>query len=177
MPTDRTKRLAILASTPDDSHQWNLHGVEMELKERNIDVINLGPLTSCKVIAETVRDRRPDLLVVSTVNGHGVHSMMEVLRALEEYQVKRSIRIVIGGLLTTDPEDAKTAKSTLMSAGCSGVFTGPEAWSGFDEFLLGVACVEPCLDRVYRSDRNRMSKKSTANDAHRNHLRHRPLDL
>jgi methylaspartate mutase sigma subunit len=145
MPTDKTKCLAILASTLDDSHQWNLHGVEIELKERNIDVINLGPLTPCKMIAETVRDRRPDLLVVSTVNGHGVHSMMEVLRTLEEYQLKRSTRIVIGGLLTTDPEETKTAISTLISAGCSGVFTGPEAWSSFDEFLQGVACVESSL--------------------------------
>lgn len=149
MPTAKTKCLAILASTPDDSHQWNLHGVEMELKERNIEVINLGPLTPCKVIAETVRDRHPDLLVVSTVNGHGVHSMLEVLRTLEEYQVKRSIRIVIGGLLTTDPEKTKTAISTLMSAGCSGVFSGPEAWSSFDEFLHGVVSVEPFPDQVY----------------------------
>jgi len=75
------------------------------------------------------------LLVISTINGHGAISIGNILRVLEEYQVKRVTTIVAGGLLTTDPATAVAAEAKLLELGCAGVFVGDSAWERFDEFL------------------------------------------
>ena len=129
--------LVIVATTPDDSHAWNLIGIELHLAERGFEVLNLGPCTPEELLAETIRDQRPDLVVLSSINGHGALSLPAVLETLEHYQVKRTAPIVIGGLLTTDPKDTQAAATALTEVGAAGVFTGPQAWKDFDDFLRG----------------------------------------
>lgn len=126
---------AIVATTPDDSHSWNLVGVELRLAERGFVVDNLGPCTPEDLVAERIRDRRPDLVVFSSVNGHGALSLLPVLETLELYQVKRAAPIVAGGLLTTDPATLSQARSRLVEAGVAAVFSGSDAWTSFDAFL------------------------------------------
>ncbi|MGA8907223.1 MAG: cobalamin-dependent protein [Acidobacteriaceae bacterium] len=128
-------RLAVVATTPDDSHLWNLVGVQLKLEERGFEVRNLGACTPTELLAETVRGLRPDLLAISTINGHGAISMAGVMQALEQYQVKRVAPIVVGGLLTTDPATLGHAEAELLQLGCAGVFTGDRAWERFDQFL------------------------------------------
>lgn len=130
-----SRRLAVVATTPDDSHMWNLVGVQLELEERGFQVINLGACTPGDLLAETIREHRPALIVVSSINGHGAISMATVLRTLEEYQLKRVAPILIGGILTTDPATAAIAEGQLLDMGCSGVFTGDTAWQEFDSFI------------------------------------------
>lgn len=127
--------LIIVATTPDDSHAWNLIGIELRLSERGFEVLNLGPCTPEDLLAETIRDRRPDFVVLSSINGHGALSLPLVLETLEHYQVKHTAPIVIGGLLTTDPADAQAAAARLADAGATATFSGPNAWNEFDDFL------------------------------------------
>jgi methylaspartate mutase sigma subunit len=129
--------LAVVATTPDDSHAWNLIGIELRLSERGFEVENLGACTPEVLLAETIRDRRPDLVVLSSINGHGALSLHAVLDTLEQYQVKRLAPIVAGGLLTTDPQEADPAAGLLTEAGLDAVFTGPDAWTRFDAYLAG----------------------------------------
>ena len=150
MPEDQPNRLAVVATTPDDSHVWNLVGVQLELEERGFEVLNLGACTPADLVAEVVRDRRPVLLVISSINGHGAISLGEVVHTLEEYQVKRSTTIVAGGLLTTDPATAGAAERELLDLGLAGVFTGADAWPRFDSFLARLGGVAPSIS--WRSD-------------------------
>lgn len=130
--------LALVATTPDDSHIWNLVGVQLKLEERGFIVENLGACTPTELLAQTVRDRRPMLVVISTINGHGALSMGAVMRTLESYQARRLATIVVGGLLTTDPALATAAEADLLALGCAGVFTGNDAWDRFDSFVEGI---------------------------------------
>ena len=61
----------VLTTTRSDSHTWNLIYIERWLCEHGCDVLNLGNCVEPDVVAETCRDRRPDLLVVSSINGLG----------------------------------------------------------------------------------------------------------
>ena len=135
MPDRRAQHLAVVATTPDDSHIWNLVGVQLKLEERGFQVCNLGACTPAELVAEVVRNLQPELLVISSINGHGAISMSAVIRALEEYQVKRSTTIIAGGLLTTDPTRSGIAAAELVELGCSGVFSGDDAWIRFDRFI------------------------------------------
>lgn len=130
------RHTAIVATTPDDSHVWNLIGVQLKLEERGFHVHNLGACTPPETVAEAVRDLRPDLLVISTVNGHGSISVPLIMQALELYQLNRTTKIVVGGLLTTDQASADRATRELNAAGCAGVFSGEAAWQDFDEAIL-----------------------------------------
>jgi methylaspartate mutase sigma subunit len=128
-----TKPTAIVATTPDDSHMWNLVGVQLKLEERGFIVKNLGSCTPPTEIAELVRDLKPDLLVISTINGHGVFSISAILETLQEYQMIRTAKIIVGGLLTTDPELAAKAEAELIAQGVGSVLTGENAWDRFDD--------------------------------------------
>jgi methylmalonyl-CoA mutase cobalamin-binding subunit len=126
------KPLAIVATTVDDSHVWNLVGVELKLRDRGFAVRNLGACTSPAEIAEAVRTYRPALLAISTINGHGALSIAPILETLEQYQLKRAVKIVVGGLLTTDPALAPAAAQRLLDHGVDAVLTGADAWQRFD---------------------------------------------
>ena len=64
-------RRAVIATVPSDSHMWNLVYIELLLKEHGWDVNNLGACTPLELVVDTCLAERPDMLVVSSVNGHG----------------------------------------------------------------------------------------------------------
>jgi methylaspartate mutase sigma subunit len=131
----RRRLLAVLATTPDDSHMWNLNAVQEELEDRGFEVINLGACTPADLLAEAIRDRRPELAVISTVNGHGARSAIDVMDILRLYQADRIGKVIIGGKLTTDAGHCTTIRSTLIDAGFAEVFVGRNPWGEFDAFL------------------------------------------
>jgi methylaspartate mutase sigma subunit len=134
-PTGK-KRLAVVATTPDDSHMWNLVGVQLKLEERGFAVINLGPCTPLEEIAEMLRTHRPELLVISSINGHGEFSVGRILETLERYQLNRAAKIVVGGLLTTSAGLAAKTEQRLLDQGIHAVLVGPDAWQRFDHLFL-----------------------------------------
>lgn len=129
------QRLALVATTPDDSHVWNLIGVQLKLEERGFHVENLGACTPLTELIEAIMEQRPALLALSSVNGHGAISIRALLAALEEAGLLGRFPIVAGGLLTTDPEQAARAAAELRQLGCAGVFVGEQAWTQFDAWL------------------------------------------
>ncbi len=127
--------LAIVASTVDDSHIWNLTGVELELRDRGFDVMNLGCCTQPEHVAESVRDHRPDLTVISSVNGHGALSGLALAETLLQYQAFSASTIVIGGKLTIDGLVPPMVVLALKRAGYDAVLSGPDAWRNLDRLL------------------------------------------
>ena len=137
-----TRRLAIVATSPDDSHAWNLVGVQLMLEQRGFRVVNLGPCTPTAELAEQIRDRRPALVVISTVNGHGLMSLPPMLDLLDLYQARGLSRIVVGGLLTTRRTLTSNETASLRAGGIDGIFTGADAWERFDAYLADASLGE-----------------------------------
>jgi N-dimethylarginine dimethylaminohydrolase/methylmalonyl-CoA mutase cobalamin-binding subunit len=112
----------VVTSVASDSHTWNLVYLQLLLEESGHRVVNLGAcVPEDLVISECLRIR-PDLLVVSTVNGHGFHDGMQVIgriRACEELAV---IRVVIGGKLGIAGPAGRASRDQLRAAGFDAVF-------------------------------------------------------
>lgn len=110
----------LLAGTASDSHTWNLVYLQLLLEELGHEVRNLGPCVTDELLTETCAAGRPDLVVLSSVNGHGYRDGLNAVRALRAARLHPLV--VIGGKLgvagRTDPE----RRARLLEAGCDAVF-------------------------------------------------------
>ncbi|WP_222928308.1 cobalamin B12-binding domain-containing protein [Cellulomonas telluris] len=125
---------AVLCTVESDSHMWNLVYLQLLLEENGGDVVNLGACTPVRDVVEKVRSGRPDLLVLSSVNGHGAHGA-RVLRAALQAASGAAVPSVAGGKLTTAESDNDRVRRELLAAGWTDVFTGDDAVPRFVRFL------------------------------------------
>ncbi len=118
----------ILATTPSDSHMWNLVYLEALLSEHGADVLNLGCCTPRELIINACHQAAPDLVIISSVNGHGAqegHELIKHVRRIGDFPV------VIGGKLAISEDIESAWRPKLMDAGFQHVFTGPDAVNEF----------------------------------------------
>ena len=125
----------ILTGTASDAHTWNLVYLQVWLEERGHRVLNLGSSRSPKDVAATCAIEQPDVLVVSSVNGHGAIDGVTLLAETAEHESLASLRVVFGGLLTTRVSERPAAARTLLAAGAAAVFTDPESLDEFAALL------------------------------------------
>src|SRR5438105_7864827 len=92
-------RKFIVSSTPSDSHTWNLVFLQLLLEERGSEVINLGSCVPLDHLVEKCLEYRPDVLVLSSVNGHGHMEGAEAIRAIRKLPELDGMHAVIGGKL------------------------------------------------------------------------------
>ncbi|MFF3069404.1 cobalamin-dependent protein [Kitasatospora sp. NPDC057936] len=123
----------LLTTVESDSHFWNLIFLEKFIAENGGEVRNLGGCTPADLVVKEVNDFQPDLLVVSSVNGHGYYGTSVVLTELKRAGV--NVPCVAGGKLTTAPSDNDRVRRELLSQGCTDVFLGENAVDRFREFL------------------------------------------
>jgi methylaspartate mutase sigma subunit len=126
---------ALVCTLPSDAHTWNLIVVTERLRELGMDVINLG---SCLPIQELVRRAEelvPNLLVVSSINGHGEIEALTLIRALHQAGVLAALRVVIGGKLAVSPERERALVGHLLRSGYAGVYLGTDSWEAFVRHL------------------------------------------
>ncbi|MFC6935970.1 cobalamin-dependent protein [Actinomadura yumaensis] len=90
-------RTAVVTSTPSDSHTWGLVVLQCVLEEAGYAVRNLGACTPVARVLDECRAVRPDLLAVSTVNGHGRVEGAELITALRGDPDLAGLPAVIGG--------------------------------------------------------------------------------
>lgn len=124
---------AVLCTVESDSHMWNLVYLQMVLEEHGVEVVNLGACTPVPVVVEAVRRHRPDLLVLSSVNGHGRHGARVLRAALDAAGAQ--VPCVAGGKLTTAGADDDATRRELLRGGWTDVFTGDDAVARFGAFL------------------------------------------
>ncbi|HEY9328321.1 MAG TPA: cobalamin-dependent protein [Streptomyces sp.] len=120
-PVRGGKGTVVVTTVASDSHTWNLVYLQLLIEELGYRVINLGPCVPDDLLVRECLDTAPDLLVVSSVNGHGHQEGMRMIRRLRERPELAATPAVIGGKLgITDEADALTEQ--LTEAGFDAVF-------------------------------------------------------
>lgn len=107
----------VLAAMASESHTWSLIYLELLLTEWGHRVANLGPCLPDALLLDECLARRPDLLVLSSVNGHGFDEGVRVATGLRAHPGLARTAMVIGGQLGTGPEDGDAATDRLRAAG------------------------------------------------------------
>ncbi len=117
----RDGHLIIVSSMASDAHTWNLVFLELLLEEFGHRVINLGACVPDDVLLAECELHRPDLVVLSSVNGHGYQEGLRVIETLREKSELAALPVIIGGKLGTAGPDPERTEA-LMGAGFDGVF-------------------------------------------------------
>src|SRR5262249_59490655 len=89
----------VVTSVASDSHTWNLVYLQLVLEELGHKVVNLGACVPDELLISECLRVRPDLVVVSTVNGHGFHDGMELIGRFRALEDLATTPVVIGGKL------------------------------------------------------------------------------
>lgn len=125
--TPVTSHLRVLVSgTSSDSHTWNLILLQLALQEQDREVLNLGPCVPDELLAETCLGWKPEVLILSSVNGHGHSDAARAIATLRRDLRLNQLPVVVGGLLgTTGCPNADYAPH-LYAAGANAVFEADE---------------------------------------------------
>lgn len=123
----------VVTSVASDSHTWNLVYLQLLVEELGHHVVNLGPCVPDELIEEAGRDA--DLIVVSSVSGHGFQDGMRLIRRLRAAPGVCATPAVIGGKLSTSGLDDGSRSRALRCAGFDAVFENADATSEFCAFL------------------------------------------
>ena len=130
----RHRPRTVLATLPSDAHTWNLVFLELFLQEHGHDVVNLGPCTPTDLVLRTVTDCHPDLVVVSSVNGHGARDAV-ILGARLRANAVRPAHVVIGGKLGVDGVLSPDTMQELVTAGYDAVLSDDAGAQGLGRIL------------------------------------------
>ncbi|MEV7414429.1 cobalamin B12-binding domain-containing protein [Streptomyces sp. NPDC089919] len=116
----------VVTSTSSDAHTWNLIYLELLLREWGHRVTNLGACVPDELLIGSCREQRPDLIVISSVNGHGANDGLRVIRQLRGTEELARTPVVIGGKLGTAGNGAAAWAPQLREAGFDAVFDESE---------------------------------------------------
>ncbi|MFC7615767.1 cobalamin B12-binding domain-containing protein [Actinokineospora soli] len=108
-----------MAGTASDAHTWNLVFLELYCGERGHDVVNLGPCVPPELLVDECLRVRPRLVVISTVNGHGLVDGQRAVEALRARPELADTPIVIGGSSPPAPPPTPPPSSTPGRRPCS----------------------------------------------------------
>lgn len=128
----------VLATISSDAHSWNLVVLQLLLEEAGHTVCNLGPCTPPADLIAACLDYTPALIVLSSVNGHGLLELPEVVRTLRRQPRLGGGILVAGGKLTTSGGLSATEIGSLRADGVDRVFTDGDTLASFSRFLRGV---------------------------------------
>lgn len=152
------KKKALVSGMKSDSHTWNLVFLQMWLEERNFDVNNLGNCVSETEIVKACKIFKPDLLVISSINGHGYIEAVDLINSL--HNLVGRTHIVIGGKLTTSKKKQCELEKELIRLGFNGVFTGLNALSELENYLRESNLINIEEKEFDREDHELMNVKS-----------------
>jgi N-dimethylarginine dimethylaminohydrolase/methylmalonyl-CoA mutase cobalamin-binding subunit len=112
----------VVTSVASDSHTWNLVYLQLVLEELGHRVVNLGACVPDDLLVSECLRIRPDLVVVSTVNGHGFHDGMRMIGRIRACQELAATPVVIGGKLGIAGPAGRASRDQLRAAGFDAVF-------------------------------------------------------
>lgn len=127
---------AIVCTIPSDSHSWNLVFMSLFLQDHGYEVINLGACTQITSIFQEIYRSRPDLILVSTVNGHGYIEGVDIARELKNNNVTKNINLIIGGKVGVSGNENIKHLKALLDSGFDGVFIENSNSDGLNELNL-----------------------------------------
>jgi methylaspartate mutase sigma subunit len=128
---ERPVRRALLSSTASDSHTWNLLYMDCLMREHGWSVTNLGACVPISLLRDESRRQPPDIIVISTVNGHGAQDGLELIAALRADTVLADVPVVIGGKIDISEDRQRRDVPVLLDAGFEAVLIGDSAIGEF----------------------------------------------
>ncbi|WP_326680816.1 MULTISPECIES: cobalamin B12-binding domain-containing protein [unclassified Streptomyces] len=134
-PPDTAGLDVVVSSVPSDAHTWNLVYLQLLLEELGHRVTNLGACVPDQLVVDECRARRPDLIVVSTVNGHGFVDGKRVVRLLRSCPELHATPMVIGGKLGIAGGEHGRGVRELSEAGFDAVFEEGAGIVSFRDFV------------------------------------------
>lgn len=140
-PAEKELRIVVSALS-SDAHTWNLVFIQLLLEELGHNVLNLGACVPDRVIADYCRAARSDLLVVASINGHGMPDGISLMNTLKEYPDLASMPVVIGGMLSTPGADNGHC---LLAAGFDAVFDNSAGGARLRDYVDGLQSELECL--------------------------------
>lgn len=129
------KPKCLLSSVESDSHMWNLVYMQLFIEEQGMDVYNMGCCVPSQNIISEIVKQQPELVVISSVNGHGYVQGLELIKALNKSNPHINSKIVIGGKLSTSESDNQRISQSLVNEGYDDVFVGDRSVSKFKQFM------------------------------------------
>jgi len=87
----------VIGTGPGDMHDIGKNIVGTFLKVEGFDVIDLGVDVSAELFVEVVRNEKPKILAMSTLIGATMLELSKVMKALEDANLRKQIKVIIGG--------------------------------------------------------------------------------
>ncbi|WP_406475070.1 cobalamin B12-binding domain-containing protein [Streptomyces sp. NBC_01615] len=128
----------VVTGLPSDAHTWNLVFIQLLLEDLGHKVVNLGPCVPEDEIVESCCKFQPDLLVVSSVNGHGFNDARPLIGAIRSRWELAGLPAVIGGKLGVGgaaADEHVEQAGELMAAGFDAVFQEGVGLAVFESFV------------------------------------------
>jgi methylaspartate mutase sigma subunit len=126
----------VVTGLSSDAHTWNLVYLQLLLEELGCRVTNLGGCVPDETIVRECVARRPDLLVISSLNGHGCQDGLRLIEAVRACPALTATPVVIGGKL--DVVGGSSA-GRLLTAGFNAVFEDAGGLNPFRSFVHALA--------------------------------------
>jgi methylaspartate mutase sigma subunit len=135
VPASPPSLAVVVSSVASDSHTWNLVYLQLLLEDLGHQVTNLGSCVTPELLTAECLARPPDLVVISSVNGHGHLDGLQSIRRLRERTELAGLPVVIGGQLGITGTSGQDRRDELLRAGFDGVFEGDDSLTRFFRFL------------------------------------------
>ncbi len=133
----------VVSTMASDAHTWNLAFLQLLIEELGYRVRNLGPCVPDAVLVDEVRRSGADIVVISSVNGHGFRDGLRVIPQLRACPELSGLPMVIGGKLDVDGGRSGNAEA-LVAAGFDAVFTDDQTGiEGFRTLLATLGSRPP----------------------------------
>lgn len=132
---DAPRRKVIVSGVTSDAHTWNLVFLQLLLEESGHEVVNLGSCVPGDYLLARCKETKPDLIVLSSVNGHGHIDGADMIRALRVEPELAATPAVIGGKLGTRGAQNAAFVDKLIEAGFDAVFTDGAPLNDFTSFV------------------------------------------
>lgn len=131
----------LLTSISSDSHTWNLVFLQLLLEKQGHTVVNLGCCVPDEEIIEQSNLSDIDLVVVSTVNGHGHIEGNRLIKLFKKDKKVAHIPVVIGGKIGIDGKDNSKHYSNLLKGGFDAVFDDSSDLVTFQNYIKQISPV------------------------------------
>lgn len=127
----------VVTSVSSDAHTWNLVYLQLILEELGCRVTNLGACVPDETVVAECAARRPQLIVVSSLNGHGCQDGIRLIGAIRRCPALLGIPVVIGGKLDVDGGAIPAAR--LLAAGFDAVYGDDGQMAAFQSLVRVIA--------------------------------------
>lgn len=132
---DRPAPTAVVSAPQSDSHTWNLVFLHLYLQELGFAVVNLGPCAPDQLIVNECANLLPDIVLISSVNGHGFNDGIRLARAFRNQAELQYLPLAIGGKLGVQGKENNKHIPELLESGFDAVFDDNTDFTQFRQFL------------------------------------------